>query len=423
MMKEIRGKGMSGSAQKSYRVRAVHCDYRASDEEIYQALRRATDPLERSWEKLSKARRIAIKFNQDWPVNRLVTHEGHLQQLVSVQLMRAITRLLRERTTAELVCIDIGVESVWANISDGSATHALEALREYDVPFVECHHQPVEWRSVPGGGLMFEHYPVPVPFLEADELVDVQKFKNHNFMGITLCLKNLFGLMPQNAAGRPRMYYHHLVRMPYMLADLGRIYNPALNILDGMVTQAGGEWGPGNHPRICNTIAAGDHVIATDACGAHLMGHDPQADWLTPPYYRDRNALKIAAESGFGTVNLDEIDFESEMPAPIGEFFPNITDPQPLVVSWLKTMAEQGLYYRDHRAELLEKYADQYILMQMNEVKVTSPDGYFRVSRRELAGAHPEQAMFIKKVTAEEAEGEHFEVYERTLEMIRGKGL
>ena len=57
---------------------------------------------------------------------------------------------------------------------------------------------------------------------------------------MTLCLKNLFGLMPIQPAGRPRHYYHHLVRMPYMLADLGRIYNPALNILDGLVTQAGG---------------------------------------------------------------------------------------------------------------------------------------------------------------------------------------
>jgi len=414
---------MADSTQKSYCVRAVACDYRSSDEEIYAALRRATDPLERSWEKLTKARRIAIKFNQDWTVKRLVTHQGHLQQLVSVQLMKAVLRLLRERTTAELVCIDIGVESYWGGVKDGSGTQAAPALREYGVPFIECQDEPVEWRTVPGGGQMFERYPVPVPFLEADELVDVQKMKNHNFMGITLCTKNLYGLMPQSAAGRPRMYYHQLVRMPYMLADLGRIYNPALNILDGMVTQAGGEWGPGDHPRICNTIMAGDQVIATDACGASLMGHDPTADWLTPPYYRDRNALRIAAESGFGTVALDQIDFESESQAPIGHFFPNITDSQEMVVSWLKTMAEQGLYYRDHRKELLSKYAGKYVLLQMNEVKMASEDGYFRVSRRDLSGAHPEQAMFFKKVTEDEQEGERFEVYERTLKMIADKGF
>ena len=50
-------------SDKQYKVRASHCDHQASDEEIYQALKRTTEPLERSWEKLAKARRIALKFN------------------------------------------------------------------------------------------------------------------------------------------------------------------------------------------------------------------------------------------------------------------------------------------------------------------------------------------------------------------------
>ena len=57
---------MTPQTNKDYHVRAVHCDYRSSDEEVYQALKRATDPLDAAWEKLRKARRIGIKFNQDW---------------------------------------------------------------------------------------------------------------------------------------------------------------------------------------------------------------------------------------------------------------------------------------------------------------------------------------------------------------------
>jgi uncharacterized protein (DUF362 family) len=406
---------------KQYKVRAAHCDYLAPQEEIYQAVRNITLPLERSWEKLRKARRIGIKFNQDQPPHRTISHQGHLQQLVSVQVMRAILRLLREETSADLVCIDIGVETIMHKVTDRSATNAMPALKEYDVPFFEMSEHDTQWVDVPGGGLMFERYPVGAPWLECDELVDVQKIKNHNFMGITLCLKNLFGLMPLLPKGRPRHYYHHLVRMPYMLADLGRIYNPALNILDGIVTQAGGEWGPGDHPRICNTLVAGDQVVATDACGAYLMGHDPTQDWLTPPYYRDRNSLRIAAENGFGTVNLDEIDFESEVQSPIGHFFPNITDPQEMVVSWLRTMSEQGLYYRDHFKEMVDQYAGKYILLQMNEVRWSEADGIFRGSRRDLAGVNPEQAMWIKYVDPEENEREQFEVYEKTLKMIAEK--
>jgi hypothetical protein len=54
---------MIAQNSRDYHVRAVYCDYRSSDEEVYQALRRATLPLDYAWEKLRRARRIAVKFN------------------------------------------------------------------------------------------------------------------------------------------------------------------------------------------------------------------------------------------------------------------------------------------------------------------------------------------------------------------------
>jgi uncharacterized protein (DUF362 family) len=405
--------------ESTYHVRAAQCDYRASDEEIYQALKRSADPLTAAWERLSKAKRIAIKFNTDWPRDKVVMHQGHRQQLVSDPVVRATLRLLRERTTAELFSIDIGVEGFYTNAGLENCVNHMPVLKEFDVPYIYGHYEPVEWVQVPGGGQMFEKYPLPKALMDADEVVSVQKLKNHAYMGITLCLKNLFGLMPLQPHGRPRHYYHHLVRMPYMLADIGKIMDPALNIIDGLVGQAGQEWGKGDHPRICNTLIAGDQVIATDACGAHLMGHDPQADWPIPPFHRDRNALLVAAQGGFGTVNLDEIDFQSEVQAPVGEFFALQIDSSERVISWRRTTAEQGLYYRDHRQEIEAKYARQYVLLQMGEVRWADPEGNIRVSRRQLAGEHPEQAMWLKYVDPDEAEGEHYEVYEQTLQQIK----
>jgi hypothetical protein len=209
------------------------------------------------------------------------------------------------------------------------------------------------------------------------------------------------------------------VRMPYMLADIGRIFNPALNIIDGLVSQAGEEWGRGENPRIGNTLVAGDQVIATDTCGTHLMGHDPKSDWLTPPFHRDRNALLAAAQGGFGTVNLEDIDFQSEVTAPVAHFFAKEVDPRETIVSWRRSMAEQGLYYLDHKKELIDRYAGQYILLQMGEVRWSDPQGHVGVSRRNLAGGHPEQSLWLKYVSPDEDEGEHFEVYEQTLQQIQ----
>jgi hypothetical protein len=100
-------------------------------------------------------------------------------------------------------------------------------------------------------------------------------------------------------------------------------------------------------------------VIATDACATHLMGHDPQADWLTPPFHRDRNALLVAAEGGFGTVDLAEIDFQSEAEGPLGHFFTQMTDSVSTVINWRRTAAEQALYYLEHRDRFLAQYAGE----------------------------------------------------------------
>ncbi len=406
-------------AHPKYRVRAVRCEHSVSDEEVYRALKRATDPLDRAWQRLANARRIGIKFNQDGTPGRVVMRHGHRQQLVSDPVVRATIRLIRERSSADLFVVDVGVERLGPAGTRRECTTIMPILDELGVPYIDGTVDSVTWASVPGGGLLFGSYPLPTSSLEADAFVSVQKAKNHRFMGVTLSLKNLFGLVSLPPAGRPRPYYHHLVRLPYVLADLGRIYDPALNILDAMVCQAGEEWGPGDHPQDCNALIAGDHTIATDACVTHLMGHDPAADWPTPPFHRDRNALVIAAQNGYGTVDLDEIDFASEVAAPLGEFFALESDSYETVESWLRTTAEQGLFYQAHRDEIISRHAGNYILLQMGDVRWSDPTGTISVSRRELSGDHPEQGLWLKHVDPDEFEQERFSIYDETLNRLR----
>jgi uncharacterized protein (DUF362 family) len=410
---------------KAYSVRAVHCHHRADDEAVYEALRRAADPLERAWKRLGKARRIAVKFNQDKASQRIVMLAGQRQQLVSDGVMRAVLRLLRERTDAEIVCADVSFYVMYSGETLANTCTVAPILREFDVPYVDGTRPPYRVAETPGGGQMFRSYTMMEALLDADEVVSVATIKNHAFMGITGCLKNLFGLMPGEPHGRPRHYYHHLVRMPGMLADIGRILDPALNVVDALVGQAGQEWSAHGPPegRIVDALIAGDHVIATDAVMAHLMGHDPRADWLTPPFHRDRNPLLVAAEGGFGTVDLEQIDYTSEVaPQPEGTFFALMTDSPATNLSWRRTMCEQALYYHEHRAAF-ERYAGEYILLQDGEVRWHSPEGAIRASRRALAGQRPDQAMFYKYVDPEEAEGERFEVYEHALQQMRAMGV
>jgi uncharacterized protein (DUF362 family) len=405
------------TAYRPYAVRAVHCSHEAGDEEVYRALQRATAPLERSWERLQRARRIVVKFNHAFRPEKLVYCGRHLQELTSESVARATLRLLRERTRAEIVCCEI---SVFKKPEDPSPEHTmtlLPLLREFGVTLIDGDLPPHRVYQVPGGGSMFRQYLLPEGALEdGDAFVSVQKMKSHAFMGVTLCLKNLFGLPPREPYGRSRSYFHHIIRLPYVLTDLGQLFNPALNIVDALVAQSGREWA--GEPRIGDTLVAGDQVVATDACAARLMGQDPAGDWPEAPFHRDRNALRVAGEAGFGTANLDEIDFCSEVDGPVAEFSTVETDPQSRVLSWRRTTCEQALYYRDHRQQFVDQYAGEYILLQDREVRWHGKSSELGHSRRVLAGAGSESGMWFKLVDPEEAEGERFEVYEWALRAL-----
>jgi uncharacterized protein (DUF362 family) len=397
-----------------HRVRAVHCDHRASDEEVYRTLKRATEPLEESWAQIKRARRITVKFNQVFPPERRHYIDGVLQELVDGKVARATLRLLREHNpAAEMFCPETSPEARRARVPlEANVAHA-SLLEEYGVTLVEGDQPPLQVCPVPGGGTIFRQYLLPRSAVDSDAFVSVSKMKSHAFMGVTLCLKNLFGLPPMPPHGRARAYYHHIIRLPYVLVDLGRIAHPALNIIDGLIGQSGREWG--GEGRIADTLVAGDQVIATDACGAYLMGYNPRADWPNQPFLRDRNALRVAHEAGYGTVDLSRIDFQSEVQRPAASFRTVETDALETVAAWRRSTCEQALHYRDHRKQFVARYAGQYILLQDGEVKWHDEQSELAYSRRELAGVRKQSALWLKYVDPEEAEGEHFEVYEQEL--------
>ncbi|MGI6367196.1 MAG: DUF362 domain-containing protein [Anaerolineae bacterium] len=398
-------------------VRAVHCEHTASDEAVYQALVRANEPLSAAWKRLANARRITIKMNQAWDPARRPLYLGRYQELVDPAVARAVLRLLRERTTAELRCVEIATMIRGRDdLSFDQAQNLRDVFAEFGVVIENGNTAPHGLYPVPGGGSMFRQYQLPSIAVETDAFVTVQKIKNHKFMGVTLGLKNLFGLPPYDPYGRPRQYFHHLVRLPHVLVDLGRIIDPALTILDGLTCQSGGEWG--GDGLVGDTLLAGDQVIATDAVATHLMGHDPLGDWPNQPFVRDRNALLLAHQSGFGTACLNEIDWTSEVQAPIGQFLTTVTDPPERVLAWRRSTCEQALYYRDHIESFVERYAGQWVLIQNNQVVWQSSEPALPASRRILAGGDEDAALFFKYVDPEEAEGEHWEVYERELEAM-----
>ena len=268
----------------NYQVRAVHCDHRADDEAVYEALKRSTAPLTRAWEKLSAAKTIAIKFNQDFRPDQTPYFEGMRQQLVSDTVARALIRLLRENTNADLFFTDISVYVREDNPDPAPSTQLAPLMSEFDVPYVNANMPPFGVYQVPGGGQMFRQYVMPECVMQADAA-------------------------GQRAAHeKPRLHGHHAdAQEPLWPGSHARTRWPRAPVLPPPGAHAlyagrssGGSsiprstsstgWSrrpaasgapPGRRtPRITDMLIAGDHPVSTDAVGAYLMGFDPTADWL-----------------------------------------------------------------------------------------------------------------------------------------------
>ena len=98
--------------------------------------------------------------------------------------------------------------------------------------------------------------------------------KTHHWAGVTLSMKNLFGVMPGICYGWPKNVLHH-AGIERSILDITATVRPHLAIVDGIVGMEGD--GPiMGTPRRANVLVMGTNLPAVDATTARLMGFEPQ---------------------------------------------------------------------------------------------------------------------------------------------------
>ena len=114
----------------------------------------------------------------------------------------------------------------------------------------------------------------PRTVLEADYIVSLPKLKTHHWVGATLSLKNMFGIVPGCCYGWPKNVLHWAGITPSIL-DINSTVRPDFAIVDGIVGMEGN--GPlQGEARPCGLIVAGDDPVAVDATCARIMGLVPE---------------------------------------------------------------------------------------------------------------------------------------------------
>ena len=115
---------------------------------------------------------------------------------------------------------------------------------------------------------------LPRTVLEADYLVSMPKIKAHHWSGVTLSMKNMFGIVPGARYGWPKNILHWKGIQESIL-DLCATVPIHFVIADGIVAMEGN--GPLNGTsRHLGKIVLADDPIAADATCARLMGFEPR---------------------------------------------------------------------------------------------------------------------------------------------------
>lgn len=199
--------------------------------------------------------------------------------------------------------------------------------------------------KVPNEGYLYNEIHFNHSYRDTDVFISLCKMKNHAVCGVTLAMKNLFGIIPnalygdekgnENAikgrgiihgfrdrSGIDQIFdtpgYKGLTlpinagyRVPRAIADINAARPVHLSIIDGIKSVSGGE-GPWNRtliPTEPGVLICGLNPVSTDAVATSVMGYpDPLAHKSTPPFKPGDNHILLAHNMGVGTGNLDDID-------------------------------------------------------------------------------------------------------------------
>lgn len=203
---------------------------------------------------------------------------------------------------------------------------------------------------VPDGGLIFPAFDLNHAYDETDVFMSMAKLKNHATCGVTLAMKNIFGITPASIYGddagvdepnekptKGRMEVCHIgkrqpskcspseidsassrspeYRMPRITAALTAARPIHISFIDGIETMTGGE-GPWIRNKLAHAtpgvLILGTNPVTTDTVATAVMGYNPRAERGVAPFTKCDNTLLLAESLGVGTADLQQIEVAGE---------------------------------------------------------------------------------------------------------------
>ncbi len=202
-----------------------------------------------------------IEFSPDRPIN------------TDARFVDAVIRFLidqgaREIVVAEGPANDRESETLWKR-------SGFKALADkHQVELVDLNYDnivPVNHRIFPGR--LLQDLFLTETLTTADVVISLPKMKTHKWAGLTLSLKNMFGIVPGVKYGWPKNLLHWN-GIPQSICEVNSAVQVHYSIVDAVVGMEG--YGPllGEAKNV-GLLVMGDNSVAVDGTGARIMGIEP----------------------------------------------------------------------------------------------------------------------------------------------------
>jgi uncharacterized protein (DUF362 family) len=245
-------------------------------------------------------KRVVLKPN-------LVDHAPDRPINTAIEILEAAIDYLRAHDVAEVVVADgpsFNRDTDYLLAASGYG----DRLEKKGVRFVDLNYDDLDRVPLSGNYGKLASIWLPRTITRADLLISVPKMKTHHWAGVSLSLKNLFGVVPGVEYGWPKNSLHTNGIAASTLSLYSTI-RPGLALIDGVVGLEGD--GPiFGKARPTGVVMMGSDLVALDATAARLMGIGLEG----------AGHLRAAGALGLGITDVDRI-------AVLGEKLPTVIPP------------------------------------------------------------------------------------------------
>jgi len=254
---------------------------KVSGESPYEITRRAIQELGGMTKFVSKQDIVMVKPNIAW--NRTVEQAGN----TNPDVVRAIVEMVLDAGAKKVIVMDNTTHKAEDSYRRSGVEEAARKAGA-EVRFADENREVVfDFK-----GKVLTRWPVFKDFLEVDKFINVPILKHHGSAGLTIAMKNLYGIIGGNRGKLHRS-------MGDNIADLAHGFKSHLTVVDAfrILTQNGPTGGRLSDVVMKKTVIASASIMGADAVAADLFGMPPA----------QLPSLQAAFARGMGDLDLSKI--------------------------------------------------------------------------------------------------------------------